>query len=166
MKRASLEHYDWYRPRRVTSSALLLALLQSACGDVEEPTASDGVTSTGGESSVGGGTGTTSVGNNSSGTSSAEPVVKDSVFGGPCVVDTDCPEAEGELLSYCAIGWPNGYCTATCNFTMDQQCGEGAVCDAGGLGWCLKFCLSDADCREGYYCQDDSRGCERDPRPK
>lgn len=168
MKSTTLKYYYWLRARQMTCAALLLTLLLSACGgddDVHEPDASGGATASGGQSSASGGA--ASGGSNSSGgagTASGGQAVGDSVFGGPCIDDTDCPEAEGELLSYCADNWPNGYCTASCNSPVGQQCGEGAVCDAG-LGRCLKFCTSDADCREGYYCPKNSSGCERDPRP-
>lgn len=167
MKSTSLKYCYWLQLRQVTCSALVLALLSACGGDdgVDEPDASGGTTSTGGETSASGGA--ASGGSNSGGgvgTSSGGQTIGDSVFGGPCIDDTECPEAEGELLSYCANNWPDGYCTASCNSPVGQQCGEGAVCDAG-LGRCLKFCTSDADCREGYYCPNDSSGCERDWRP-
>ena len=170
MKSTTLKYYYWLQPRHVTCSALVLALLSACGGDdgVGEPDASGGTTASGGENSASGGADATSGGSRSSGgagTASGGQAVGDSAFGGPCIDDTECPEAPGELISFCAIGWPSGYCTATCNFTAEQQCGEGAVCDVGGLGWCLKFCTSDADCREGYYCPKNSSGCERDPRP-
>lgn len=151
---------------QLACSVLFLGMLLSACaaGPEDQPDGSGGATLTGGASSGSGGASASGGGSSSGGaaTSSGGQQVAETVFGGPCTKDEDCPAAPGELLSYCGIG-PSGYCTATCSFSIDNpMCGAGAVCD---VGRCLKFCITDADCREGYYCQGKSKGCERDPRP-
>lgn len=152
------------KPGQLACSVLFLGMFLHACAAGPE-TQPDG---SGGAAPTGSGSASASGGSSSSGgatTSSGGQQVADTVFGGPCTKDEDCPAAPGELLSYCATIWPSGHCTATCNFSIDNpMCGSGAVCDTG-IGWCLKFCITDADCREGYYCEKNSKGCERDPRP-
>lgn len=180
MKRTVSESHYLLGPGRLTCSVLLGLLLTACAGDdAGPPDALGGATSTGGETGGSGGAGTTSGGAKPSGgagtssggslprggagTSSGGQAV-DAGFGNPCAMDADCPEFMGELVSYCGTIWPNGYCTATCNSFDDNQCGKGAVCDSR-VGWCLKSCTVDSDCRDGYYCAEDSRGCERDFRP-
>lgn len=112
---------------------------QDASGGVS----SGGGSATGGTAGNGGGTSTGGGGGGS-------------LFGDPCTEDTECP-MRGEFAGNCKLNWPDGYCSAGCSFFGD--CGSGNVCDMG-LGTCLKACETDDDCRDGYECSDEYKGCE------
>lgn len=74
--------------------------------------------------------------------------------GGPCIDAFDC--ASG---SYCLrIGFPDGTCTTNCATQADCRSGSSCVEETGGA--CLLSCTTDDDCgREGYVCRErDRRG--------
>lgn len=67
------------------------------------------------------------------------------VVGDACAAGTDC---SGDLV--CFTGLPDGYCTARCI----DGCPDGTLCTSyAGQDLCLKLCVGDADCREGYTCR-------------
>ena len=70
---------------------------------------------------------------------------------GFCLPPTDpqplgglCATGEHCQTGYCIAGWPNGYCSSTCD-----QCG-GGICHQNN---CVVPCSSASDCRYGYVCQ-------------
>ncbi len=147
--------------------ALVGVLATTACSgdDGGKPDASGGVaSSSGGTEGATGGTDGSSGGSDSSGGSEMGTggELGETGAGTPCVDDAECPEKIGSVVAFCGDNWPGGYCTATCSTVGSNQCGEGAICDILGIGWCLKSCNDDSDCRDGYYCADDTKGCEKD----
>lgn len=85
--------------------------------------------------------------------------------GEDCVFDRDCGDFAGlpprcingiGELSPGAPAPTNGYCSATCEPFVPDQCGDEAYCvqtDLGtGRAWCLVRCVSLADCRADERC--------------
>ncbi len=153
----------------VSGLALIGFLATTACAgdDGKDPEGSGGASggtdgSGGGTEASTGGSDNSSGGNDASGGSGSGGQPTQTGAGMPCADDGECPERIGSVVAFCGDNWPGGYCTATCSTVGSNQCGEGAVCDILGLGWCLKSCNDDSDCRDGYYCADDTKGCEKD----
>ncbi len=74
-------------------------------------------------------------------------------IGGPCADVYDC--ASG---SFCLRGaaFPDGTCTTNCG--SDADCRGGSVCIEQSAGVCLLPCTTDDDCgREGYVCAERGR---------
>ena len=149
------------------------ALQLAACSGTEDDsnngdgsdggaTASGSSASTGGaDSSTGGadagtGGGSSTGGSAASGGSAAGTGASNgegSIFGGPCVEDTDCPLVPPEVpaLGFCDNSEKGGLCTSTC---AGLDCGPGSVCDVTGSSECRQSCTVDEDCREGYDCSE------------
>ena len=78
------------------------------------------------------------------------------VVGTPCRVDADCPDMLN-TTPFCftdADGYPGGYCTAPCQVLCSDL---SSVCVGGVFlveGQCHAACMSNADCRTGYTCQE------------
>ena len=83
--------------------------------------------------------------------------------GTPCDANTDCAATGGDpaCFSDAGAGWPMGYCTEFCD-PVANDCGAGSTCvDAGlesGSGLCLDVCVTAADCRAGYICDEIAGG--------
>jgi hypothetical protein len=79
------------------------------------------------------------------------------VTGGACVKSSDCAANKGDPACLSgAEGFPGGYCTEFCDLAANDCAGD-AVCAQLGFsvnGLCLDGCLTSADCRPGYTCQD------------
>ena len=150
------------------------ALQLAACSGTEDDsnggddsdggaTESGGSASTGGTASTTGGAdagtggsvssgGSAASGGSSTGTGASNG--EGSIFGGPCVEDTDCPVVPPEIpaLGFCDNSERGGLCTSTC--LSSENCGPGSVCDGLGSSECRQSCTVNEDCREGYYCID------------
>ncbi len=78
--------------------------------------------------------------------------VEDGAIGASCSSDDDCRAAGPNKSCFTEDqGLPGGYCTADCSL---QACPEGSteVSLYGQYCRCMKTCKTDADCREGYSC--------------
>jgi hypothetical protein len=79
-------------------------------------------------------------------------------IGDPCQVATDCSGGElagcyPEVFQTGEPGFPDGYCTQTCDAAT--VCPAGSVCvafAAGGTASCLDSCAAGDGCRDGYVC--------------
>lgn len=73
----------------------------------------------------------------------------DGKTGHTCTVDTKCNQ------EMCLLGWPGGYCTATCTGGGAVSCEPGSVCHTVDAlaGLCLASCSDANDCRPGYRCE-------------
>ena len=81
----------------------------------------------------------------------------DAPLGAPCSSDDQC---QGSLC----LGFAGGYCSthvAECDPGGSTSCGDAGDCrktgatdvDGGAIGeFCLAYCATQADCREGYAC--------------
>ncbi len=86
-------------------------------------------------------------------------------IGDPCTAPSDC-EAPTNLQAKCLtdlmgmVQLPGGYCTASCTPPGQNEpdpCAPDGVCyGVQFMGYCLKPCTDDTDCRqdEGYVCTD------------
>lgn len=79
--------------------------------------------------------------------------------GSPCEDDFECgADGQGQCIPEFSggefTGWPDGYCTRSCDIA---SCPSGSNCveaDSGGqpIFICLAACQTDAQCRAGYAC--------------
>ncbi|MBK8259262.1 MAG: DNRLRE domain-containing protein [Polyangiaceae bacterium] len=81
--------------------------------------------------------------------------------GGACTVASDCTANANDpyCISEAMFAWPDGYCSEYCdNFTND--CAGDGMClpVTANSGLCFDGCVSNADCRPGYGCQDPGVG--------
>ena len=89
------------------------------------------------------------------------PHEHDGWIGGSCQNDTVCGG------TFCDVTMPDGLCTQSCErFCPDLAGRPGTFCVADPqsdeTGLCVLTCESDADCRQGYACQEQPRFNEPD----
>ncbi|HZF51503.1 MAG TPA: hypothetical protein VE093_22760 [Polyangiaceae bacterium] len=78
--------------------------------------------------------------------------------GSPCLAPSDCAanNMEPACITEQDYGFPGGYCSEFCD-PATNDCAMGAFCLPvnlpSGAGLCVDNCVTDADCRIGYTCQ-------------
>ncbi|MBK8258810.1 MAG: hypothetical protein IPK82_39900 [Polyangiaceae bacterium] len=80
--------------------------------------------------------------------------------GQPCTSNSECFANSNDpvCLSDLLTGYPDGYCSQFCD-TGANDCSAGSICTKGivfqvDAPVCLDVCNVQADCRQGYFCQD------------
>ncbi len=82
-----------------------------------------------------------------------------SAIGQPCTLNTQCfANINNPLcLDEANNGYPGGYCSHWCDPTVPTDCGANGVCvpqGPNGGNVCMTACITNAQCRPGYSCQD------------
>lgn len=76
-------------------------------------------------------------------------------IGAPCTAATECA-APGGLEALCLTepnGFPGGTCSAACEPTGANTCGDGAACLPTSVGGrCVSACTAETTCRDSYEC--------------
>jgi hypothetical protein len=82
------------------------------------------------------------------------PVITPTELGAACQNDADC--AGGLCITEHDRGWPNGFCSGSCDPSQSECQGTGKCFDIGqSQGLCVLPCKADSnDCRSGYACTD------------
>ncbi len=77
--------------------------------------------------------------------------------GGACTSQNDCTANANDpfCLTETQFGWPGGTCSEYCNPNANDCAGD-AICLLAGIdvGLCVDGCVTNADCRPGYSCND------------
>jgi hypothetical protein len=91
--------------------------------------------------------------------SKAECVPGSKATGLPCTASNECYAGQNDPICIDDVnaGWPGGYCSEFCN--VNEACGPGSICAQwfalpSGASTCLRVCLTDSQCRPGYFCLD------------
>jgi hypothetical protein len=82
---------------------------------------------------------------------------QESEIGTPCTSDTDCddPLNQSPFCLTSADGWPDGYCSASCQLIACEDFVSVCASDPSVpfFGSCLRPCVDESDCRTGYTCE-------------